>query len=93
MMALVAILEVLVPLLLPFLIYVLVMRWRAGRPLPAWLADGSWLWYWAAGLALMVAGLAVWAVFGTHEPGAAYTPARLENGRLVPGRLEEGPRR
>jgi hypothetical protein len=92
MPALLAILEVLVPLLLPVAIYVLVTRWRAGQPLPPWLAEGPWPWLAGAGLLLLAAALGFWGLLGANEPGAPYTPARLEGGRLVPGTVGEVPR-
>ena len=40
-----------------------------------------------AGLAAAIAGVIYFSVLGPHRTGA-YTPARIENGVLVPGRIE-----
>lgn len=42
----------------------------------------------AAGLTLVIIGLVLFAHFGGAPPGAEYEPARIENGKLVPGRLK-----
>ncbi|HLA19941.1 MAG TPA: DUF6111 family protein [Pseudolabrys sp.] len=82
---------VLVELLLflaPFAIYAIVL-WstqRDARDLAHWharilmsLAIG--------GLLLMIGGLIYFAHFGGAPPGGVYEPARLEDGKLVPGRI------
>jgi hypothetical protein len=39
------------------------------------------------GLILMIGGLIFFAHFGGAPPGGVYEPARLEDGRLVPGQI------
>jgi hypothetical protein len=41
-----------------------------------------------AGAALMVAILVVFTSFAGAPPGSHYRPARIENGRIVPGHFE-----
>lgn len=81
-----------VPLLLPSLLYVL---WHAfiGRK-RAQTADAAterglraapWHWLGLAGLALMGLSLVVFADLSGAPPGSVYEPARIIDGKVVPG--------
>ena len=82
------------PLIAPFVLYffwvVLSNRKKAateaGAAKPR-LADWPWLSLAFAGLALTVVVLIAIAYFGGDEPGGQYQAPRLENGKIVPGRV------
>ncbi|MGH2356115.1 MAG: DUF6111 family protein [Phyllobacterium sp.] len=76
------VLQYLLPLLLPFLAYV-VYAWLVGRP--RWLEDGPWLGLTAAGVGLLAVSLVSWNLLTGTPPGETYVPAHVEDGRLVPG--------
>jgi hypothetical protein len=78
-------LQYLLPLVLPLLVYLAYARLAGKR---GGLSDTPWLGLAAAGVALMAASLAAWGIFGGAEPGGTYVPARVEDGQLVPGRVE-----
>ena len=82
-----ALLDILVPFLLPFAGYVfyLVLRRRYPFVVSAW-SRGPLAALVVAGLALAVLSLLVAGLFG-HRGGGDYVPAHLENGVLVPGRM------
>jgi Family of unknown function (DUF6111) len=55
------------------------------------LDAGSWpmgriAWLAIAALAMMIGSFVGLAQFGGVPPGSTYTPAHVENGRLIPGR-------
>jgi len=82
---------VLIELLLflaPFAVYAIVL-WitqRDARDLAHWHAR-ILMSLAIAGLVLMIGGLIFFAHFGGALPGGVYEPARLEDGRLVPGQI------
>lgn len=41
-----------------------------------------------AGLGLIVLGMLVTAYMGGEDAGGAYVPARMENGKLIPGEVQ-----
>jgi Family of unknown function (DUF6111) len=41
-----------------------------------------------AGCILVIASLIAFAHFGGYAPGGTYTPAHMENGKLVPGQIK-----
>jgi hypothetical protein len=43
------------------------------------------VWLFIAALLTMLGSFVVFAQFGGAPPGSTYTPARFENGKLVPG--------
>jgi hypothetical protein len=79
-------LQYVLPLLLPFLVYAAYVRLAQGR-LPDWLdlSDRQWLALGGAGLALMAISLVTWSLLSGSPPEETYIPPHLENGRIVPG--------
>ncbi|MCP5366521.1 MAG: hypothetical protein H6907_04940 [Hyphomicrobiales bacterium] len=80
----------LVPLALPFVIYAMwVSHARKKNPEnPMAFFDGPWVWAAAAGLGLLMASLVALAILDRHEPGQAYVPPHMEDGRVVPGEFK-----
>lgn len=84
--------QVLLPLLLPVLIF-LVWAWLSSRSqdkgsLVAKVQNGPWFWLIVAGFVLMLGAVTYTALTSGGEPGETYTPPRLEDGRVVPGRFD-----
>jgi hypothetical protein len=79
-------LQYLVPLVLPFLIYAGYVALAQGR-LPRWFdLDGRrWAMLGGAGLALLTVSLVTWSLLSGAPPDEAYIPPRFEDGRIVPG--------
>lgn len=75
----------LLPFLLPFLLYGLYI-WHAKRTGKNGPEATPWFWLAGAGLLLVILGFVVWGGFLAEGTGS-YTPARLEDGRIVPGRI------
>jgi hypothetical protein len=86
------ILTLVVPLLLPtmlYLVWVRTMRWSESGDAVAW-HKLPWVWLAFAGVALTALVLLVVTVgFGTPMPGI-YVPPHTENGRIAPGHIEPG---
>lgn len=84
------ILTLVVPLLLPTVIYLVwlrAMRWSETGGAVPWHRL-PWVWLAAIGVALTALVLFVVTVgFGTEKPGS-YVPPRVENGKIVPGHIE-----
>ncbi|HWB48169.1 MAG TPA: DUF6111 family protein [Stellaceae bacterium] len=84
------ILTLVVPLLLPtvlYLVWLRLSRWPAAGDAAAW-HKLPWVWLAGIGVALTALVLAVVTVgFGTARPGV-YVPPRYESGRIVPGHIE-----
>ena len=83
-----ALLDVIVPFLLPFAGYALFLALRRRYPfvLSAW-TRGPRAALMVGGLALAVLSLVAAGLFA-HRGRGDYVPAHLENGVLVPGRME-----
>jgi uncharacterized protein DUF6111 len=85
-------LTIVVPLILPTVIYLAWMQALRSAPrngLDRWTAL-PWLWLTGTGVVLLVVVLLVITVgFGTSQSGV-YVPPRWENGRIVPGHIEPG---
>lgn len=86
-------LQYLLPLLLPTLIWlvwwVVVGRHRTSpEGTPSQLAHGPWFWLILAGLALAGISLVYTALTHGFSPSGTYVPPRWEGGRIVPGRVE-----
>jgi dolichyl-phosphate-mannose--protein O-mannosyl transferase len=73
--------------LIPFALYAAFLVFRARHPLLAesW-SRGTLSWLSLAGLALAIAGVIYMGFFGAEQ--GAYVPARVENGRLLPGHFQ-----
>lgn len=84
------VIENLLLFLLPALIYVAYMyavrRGTLGEDRV--IEDAPLLWLFAAGAALVLITLVAFGSMSGGKPGQAYEPARLENGRIEPGRLK-----
>jgi hypothetical protein len=93
-----ALLEYIVPIVLPSLLYLAWLAYENRRvaeggegTLRRW-QEGPWVWLFAAGVAIAVAGsllLALWRGYGTE---GRYVPPRVEDGRIVPGHVEPAQR-
>ena len=79
-------LQYLLPLLLPFLVYAAYVALAQGR-LPDWLGldERQWLILGGTGMALMVISLVTWSLLTGSPPEETYIPPRLEDGRIIPG--------
>lgn len=85
--------EYVLPLVLPSVLYVVWWQVYGRRAAavggtPALLREGPWFWLILAGLGLAAAALIVGALVGGDAPGGTYIAPRLEDGRVVPGRVE-----
>lgn len=90
-------LQYVLPLALPTVLYLL-WWWTIGRRRaqaagrPAGPVDGPWFWLILAGCLLVAAGLGYTALtFGEMADGH-YVPPYMEDGRVVPGHMDRGPR-
>ncbi len=72
-----------VPMLVPFVLYG-IYWWGARRRTSRGLSDVPWTMLFAAGMVLMIIGLATLRFLSGYETGLEYSPARLEDGRIVP---------
>jgi hypothetical protein len=79
-------LQYLLPLLLPFLIYAAYVALAHGRP-PSWLDlnPKQWAMLGGTGLTLLAISLVTWGLLSGSPPEERYVPPRLEDGRIVPG--------
>ena len=79
-------LQYLLPLLLPFLVYAAYVALAQGR-LPSWLdlPPRHWAMLGGTGLVLLTISLVTWGVLSGSPPEETYIPPRLEDGRIVPG--------
>jgi Family of unknown function (DUF6111) len=79
-------LQYLLPLLLPFLLYAAYVALAHGR-LPSWLdlSSRQWVMLGGTGLALLIISLVTWGLLSGSAPEERYIPPRLEDGRIVPG--------
>lgn len=88
-----ALLQILLPLLLPTIVYVLWVFLLRGRRKPGdeeefrWVREGPWFWLILSGVVLMGIGLGVTAWTTGEDPDGNYVAPRLEDGRVVPGRF------
>jgi hypothetical protein len=72
--------------LTPFALYALFLFFtRQGVLDPASWPRGRLLWLAIAACLLVIGSFVVLAQFGGAPPGSTYTPARVEDGRLIPG--------
>jgi hypothetical protein len=80
-------LQYLLPLLLPFLVYGAYVALAHGR-LPDWLGldERQWAMLAGTGVALLAISLVAWSLLSGSPPDETYLPPRFEDGRIVPGR-------
>jgi hypothetical protein len=84
------ILTLVVPLVLPtvlYLVWLRAVRWSEEGGALAWR---KLPWVWLAAIGVMLTAIVLFVVtvgFGTAAPGI-YVPPRFENGRIVPGHVE-----
>ena len=81
-------LHYLLPLLLPFLIYLAYVALTRGRT-PGWLDQAPWQALAITGVALLAVSLVSWGLLTGSPPDEDYVPARFEDGRVVPGKTVE----
>jgi hypothetical protein len=76
-------------LALPFLIYIAYVKLGRRAQAEGGIWTGApWFWLFSSGLMLTIAAAVLLVVFDGSEPGSAYLPAVVEDGRIVPGRFE-----
>ncbi len=83
-------LQYLLPLLLPFVLYigwVWVSRQINPKAEPWRVAEGPWFWLIGAGFTLMAGGLIYLGLSSGSDPGGTYQPPRYEGGKIIPGRV------
>ena len=86
--------QILVPLLLPIVLYLVWAKyaaWRAqvagAEPQP--LSEGPWTWLIVGGLALSITGLIGMALLQESLPEGQYVPQRFEDGVIKPAEVLE----
>jgi hypothetical protein len=80
--------QYLLPLLLPFLIYLAWVALSRGRR-PGWLDDTPWVPLAMTGVGLLAISLISWSLLTGSDPSARYQPPRFEDGRVVPAEAVE----
>lgn len=83
-----AFLHIVLPLLLPALLYLLWAVVMSNRRMPEWWAEVPWPWIGVSGAALMAISLTWWALVSGDPPGGEYHPPSYENGRIVPSHVD-----
>ena len=82
-------LTILLPILLPFILFVM---WRAlglGKAMPQWFEDLPWLTLLASGVILAGVVLTTWTLLDRSPAGSKYIPPRMEDGKIVPGEFQK----
>lgn len=82
-------LTILLPILLPFIIFIL---WRAlglGKSVPRWFEDLPWVTLLASGIILAGLTLTTWTLLDRAPAGTEYVPPHVEDGKIVPGGFKE----
>lgn len=82
-----AFIEVIVPLLLPALLYWLYLKAQERRGVTVREVPLSWLA--VAGLLLLIIVLSAGWLAGKEPPTGKYIPPHVEDGQVVPGHFEE----
>lgn len=92
------VLTILLPLLLPLVIYGVWITWarhrlrRKGENLPVLnFAEIPWLWLLIAGAVLVGLAIAVTFFDEGAAPNAVYVPPQLKDGKIAPGHFESQP--
>ena len=80
-------LQYLLPLLLPFLLYAAYVALAHGR-MPSWLdlSSRQWTLLGGTGLVLLMVSLLAWGLLSGSPAEEMYIPPRFEDGKIVPGR-------
>lgn len=76
-------------ILLPFAVYSLylfLMRWRPGYA----RTKTPWTLLFAIGLSLFAASFVFWRFSASQGTSGVYVPPHVENGKIVPGRVDDG---
>jgi Family of unknown function (DUF6111) len=81
-------LQYLLPLLLPFLVYLAYVALARGYA-PGWLNDAPWPHLAVAGVVLMAISLFTWGLMSGAPADHVYVPPRFEDGRVVPSTTVE----
>jgi hypothetical protein len=86
-------LQYILPLLLPSLLYILWVvlarrRTASSGGTVSVLQVGPWFWLILTGIGLAACGLIASALLFGGDPKGTYMPPHLENGRVVPGRVQ-----
>ena len=84
-----AIVQLLLALSIPLLLYMAWIVIRDGRPAPGWFRDAPWNAILISGFCLVALLLGYWALTGTSDPEGAYTPPRVVDGEVVPGKVAD----
>ena len=79
-------LTILLPLLLPAVLYFLFKSQKLGSFKLA-ARDAPWVWLSAGGVAFASVVLATWAWTSGAPSTARYEPSTFENGKFIPGKL------
>ena len=79
--------EIVLPLLLPTLIYFGYVLYARARGLPE-TPETPWLWLGATGTLLVGVTFAALALFGGASPSEVYKPPKLINGTVQPGQFD-----
>ena len=84
-----AVLHIIVPLLLPVVVYAIGSYWTSKRQgqgrLPGW-EEGQWFWVIMLGAVLAAISIGYLTYTG-GRPGDVYVPPHVEDGKIVPGKL------
>ena len=78
-------LMILLPLVLPILLFVL---WRAlgmGKSIPQWFEDLPWAALLGCGVVLAGLTLVTWSLMDRAPAGSEFMAPRFEDGKIVPG--------
>lgn len=79
-------LTVILPLLLPSLLFLLWAVATRGRAPD--LGSSAWLWSIGGGLVLLLVILGIFGVRDRADPGSAYVPAQMQGGEVLPGHID-----
>ncbi|MGF1641454.1 MAG: hypothetical protein ACFCUO_10950 [Rhodospirillales bacterium] len=83
--------QYLLPLFLPaiaFLLWAWLSRQRHEKGFAGRIQEGPWPWLIAGGVVLVAAGLTWTALTSGGDATGRYVAPRLEDGRIIPGRIE-----
>ncbi len=84
-----ALIQILLALSIPALLYMAWIVIRDGRPAPGWFREAPWHLILLSGFVLVALLLGYWAFTGTSDPEGAYSPPRVVDGKIVPGKVAD----